>query len=51
MYVKIQNLTIEGVNGSTYFSITTIDYMEQPEETFKIDNNTYADYGEWKQDR
>ena len=51
MYVKIQNLTIEGVNGSTYFSITTIDNMEQPEETVKIDYNTYVDYEEWKQDR
>ena len=51
MYVKIIDLNISEVNGSTYFSITTIDNMEQPEETFKFDSNNKVDYKEWQQDR
>ena len=51
MFVLITDLNIDPTDDSTYFAITPIDTMFQPEETMRFDKNTPIEYGRWIQAR
>ena len=50
MFISITDLLIEPTDDSTYFAITPIDIMFQPEETMRFDKNSLIEYGKWIQD-
>ena len=50
MFISITDLLIEPTDDSTYFAITPIDTMFQPEETMRFDKNSLIEYGKWIQD-
>ena len=49
MFISITDLLIEPTDDSTYFAITPIDDMFQPEKTMRFDKNTPIEYGRWIQ--
>ena len=51
MFVLIKDLNIDPTDDSTYFAITPIDNMFQPEQTMRFDKNTPIEYGKWIQVR
>ena len=51
MFVSITDFNIDPTDDSTYFAITPIDNMFQPEKTLRFDKNTPIEYGRWIQDR
>ena len=51
MFISITDLLIEPTDDSTYFAITPIDTMFQPEETIRFDKDSFIEYGEWIQAR
>ena len=51
MFISIKDLKIEPIDEFTYFSITPIDIMHQPEETIRFDKNSIIENGKWIQIR
>ena len=45
LFISLEDLIFEEFDDFTYFSVTGIDMMNQPEETIKFDKNTIiSDY-------
>lgn len=51
MFVLITDLNIHPTDDSTYFAITPIDNMFQPEKTMRFDKNILIEYERWIQVR
>ena len=51
MFISITDLKIPDKDDSTYFSVATIDSMQQPGETLKFDRNEEYEFGQWIQQR
>jgi len=49
MFISITDLKIPDNDDSTYFSVATIDSMQQPGETLKVDRNEEYEFGQWIQ--
>ena len=51
MFISILDLNIEETDDSTYFSVTSMDAMNNPEESLRFDHNKNYEYGKWIQAR
>ena len=51
MFISITDLKIPDNDDSTYFSVATIDSMQQPGETLKFDRNGDYEFEQWIQQR
>ena len=51
MFISITHLNIEATDNSTFFSVTPIDSMHNPEESIKFDIDSNYDNGKWIQVR
>ena len=51
MFISVLDLNIEETDDSTYFSVTSMDAMENPEERLRFDHNSNYEYGKWIQVR
>ena len=51
MFISVLDLNIEESDDSTYFSVTSMDAMENPEESLRFDHNSNYEYGKWIQAR
>ena len=51
MFISITDLEIPDKDDSTYFSVATIDSMQQPGETLKFDRNRDYELEQWIQQR
>ena len=49
MFISVLDLNIEETDDSTYFSVTSMDAMENPEESLRFDHNSNYEYGKWIQ--
>ena len=49
MFISITDLNIPDYDDSTYFSVTNIDWMQQPAGTLKFDGNGDYEVGQWIQ--
>ena len=51
MFISILDLNVEKADDLTYFSVTSMDAMDNPEETLRFDHNSNHEYGKWTQVR
>ena len=51
MFISILDLNVEKTDDLTYFSVTLMDAMGNPEETLRFDHNSTHEYGKWTQVR
>ena len=51
MFFSVLDLNIEETDDSTYFSVTSMDALENPEESLRFDHNSNYEYGKWIQVR